>query len=543
MAAAERHVRRDLEPTIPADLLDLSDEEFRRLGHWVVDRTARHLATLRERPAITTGEIGDLDAALGGPLPQSSAPVDEGLGLLADVALEHQQHGDHPRYFARVPGPSSHVAILGEWLATGMQAMASSWGGGSGTAMLEFVALDWLRDALGLAPGSDGILLSGGSMANTTALLVARAEQARVASLAASDASASTDEGVQPRHTDPGILFLSDQTHSSIARGALAMGWPADRVQILPTDTGGALAAATLAEAAAATHAPAADPATPCAEVTDGAECVDGVAGRAAGRATAPRGVVVATVGTTNTGAVDDLAAIATVCREHGLWLHVDGAYGGPAALVDRGDGRRVVPDLDLADSFVLDPHKWLFQPYDIGCLWVAHPGALERTFAMHPEYLRDAQSGGAHGGRVDLHNRSLELTRRSRAAKLWLTVRSYGIDTLADAVRRGIELGEAAQALVEADPRLELVTPARLGVVTFGLAEAQDDGVTGRPVDDALPARVAAAVTADGYAALTSTVLHDRSVLRLCTINPRTTVAEIARTLELVGYAADRLR
>lgn len=470
-----------LEPDSPADLLDLSPQEFRRLGHWVVDRTAAHLATLRDRPAITTGDADGLAAALG--LPDGPAPVEEGLGLLADVALEHQQHGDHPRYFARVPGPSSHVAILGEWLATGMQAIASSWGGGSGTAMLELVALDRLRDALGLAPGSEGVLLSGGSMANTTALLVARAENAG---------------GVHPSQ-GPGPLYLSDQTHSSIARGALAMGWPAARIRTLPTDAGGAVLVAALAEAIAA------DRALP---------------------ARTPAGVVVATAGTTNTGAVDDLPAIAAICRAHGLWLHVDGAYGGPAALTR---GRAGIAGLELADSFVLDPHKWLFQPYDIGCLWVARPGALERTFAMHPEYLRDAQ-----GGPVDLHNRSLELTRRSRAAKLWLTLRSYGLDALAAAVHRGIELAEAAQALIDDDPRLTVVTPARLGVVTFAIAGSGDDS---------LPGRVAAAVTADGYAALTSTVLHGRPVLRLCTINPRTTVAEIARTLEFIAAAAQRLR
>ena len=471
-----------LEPDIPADLLDLSPQEFRRLGHWVVDRTAQHLATLRDRPAITTGAAHELAAALD--LPGEPDPVEVGLALLADVALEHQQHGDHPRYFARVPGPSSHVAILGEWLATGMQAIASSWGGGSGTAMLELIALDRLRDALGLAPGSEGVLLSGGSMANTTALIVARAETGLLG-VGGHEAGGHRAVAREP------VLWLSDQTHSSIARGAVRTGWPAERVRVLPTDATGALDVSALAEA------------------------VD-----------AGPGIVVATAGTTNTGAVDDLPAIAAICRAHGLWLHVDGAYGGPAALTP---GRAGIAGLALADSFVLDPHKWLFQPYDIGCLWVARPGALERTFAMHPEYLRDAQ-----GGRVDLHNRSLELTRRSRAAKLWLTLRSYGLDTLAAAVQRGIELAEAAQALIADDPRLTVVTPARLGVVTFAIAGSGDG---------ALPGRVAAAVTADGYAALTSTMLHGRPVLRLCTINPRTTVAEIAGTLELVAAAAQRLR
>jgi len=455
---------------VPDDILDLDPEELRRLGHWVVDRTVEHLATLRERPAISVSDEAALRAALGGPVPRSGAPLEEGLALLADVALENQQHGDHPRYFARVPGPSSHVAVLGEWLATGMQAIASSWGGGSGTATLEVVALDWLRDALGLAPGSEGVLQSGGSMASTVALATARAENGA------------------------GVLYLSDQTHSSIRRAALVLGWSPDDIRVLPTDehqriSPDVLRAAMEADAAAGRH-----PA-----------------------------IVVATAGTTNTGAVDDIPAIADLCAVHGAWLHVDGAYGGPAALAADRNG---IQGLERADSFVLDPHKWLFQPYDVACVWVARPGALYRTFAMHPEYLRDAQGG------VDLHNRSLELTRRSRAAKLWLTLRTYGIDALVQAVERGIALAEVAQDAVESDARLELVTPASLGVVTFAVRGLSDEGHV----------RTAAELTADGFAAATSTVLSGRTVLRLCTINPRTTEDDVRQTVHRLATIGSAL-
>lgn len=453
---------------IPPDLLDLDAEQFRQLGHWIVERIAHHLATLADRPAITTRDATELASLLGGPVPLAGAPVEEGLALLADIALEAQQHGDHPRYFARVPGPSSQVGVLGEWLATGMQSIASSWVGGSGTASLEIIALGWLRDALGLAPDAEGILLSGGSTASTTALIAARAE------------------------SGDGVLYLGEDAHASIARAIRSLGWPTDRVRTIASDGAGRMDVGALAQALAAD--------------------------RAAGRNAA---AVVATVGTTNTGAVDDLPAIAALCRESGAWLHVDGAYGGPAALTEDRAGIR---GLELADSFVLDPHKWLFQPYDIACLWVARPGALERTFAMHPEYLRDAQGRG-----TDLHNRSLELTRRSRAAKLWLSLRTYGIDRLADAISRGIALAEAAQGIVEREAALEVVTPARLGIVTFAV----------RGADAADHARIAAAVTASGYAALTSTLIDGAPALRLCTINPRTTEADLAGTVAAVLAAA----
>ena len=457
---------------VPADVLDLGPDQMRRLGYWVVDRTIEHLGTMRDRPALTERSYDDLVALLGGEIPRRPADVAQGLDLLADVALESQQHGDHPRYFARVPGPSSDVAILGEWLAVGMQAIASSWGGGSGTATLELVALGWLRDALGLPGASEGIVLTGGSMANTTALIVARAE------------------------TGGGVLYLSDQTHSSIKRGAVTTGWLPEHVRELPTDDGFRLAPVTLRAAIEADLA--------------------------AGRTPA---AVVATAGTTNSGAVDDIPAIAALCRAHGIWLHVDGAYGGPAALTE---GRHGITGLDLVDSFVLDPHKWLFQPYDAACLWVTRPAALDRTFAMHPDYLTDAQ-----GGPVDLHNRGLELTRHSRAAKLWLTLRTYGLDTLVDAVERGIALAEYAQSCLLDTRGFTITTEAALGVVNF----------TADGLDDESHSRVAADVTEGGYAALTSTVLRGRRVLRLCTINPRTTEDDIAGTVAVIAQAASSYR
>lgn len=226
--------------------------------------------------------------------------------------------------------------------------------------------------------------------------------------------------------------------------------------------------------------------------------------------------VLVATTGTTNTGAVDDLPALAGICQAEGLWLHVDGAYGGAAALSPRG--RAAMPGLELADSFVTDPHKWLFQPYDIACLFVRGEGTLERTFAMHPEYLADL-----HGNEIDLHNRSMELTRRSRALKLWLTFRAYGLPTLQQAVDRGIALAEYAGRVIEAHPRLEVVTPAQLGIITFA----------GRGCTDADHRNAIAALNADGFAAASSTVLRGRTVLRLCIINPRTTTQDLDQTID----------
>ena len=444
------------------DPLGLEPEDMRRLGYWVVDRVVDHLEGRDERPALSTDTPERLREALGGPVPTGPGDPVEAMTALVEVALATMQHTDHARFFARVPGPSSYPAVLGEWLGTGFQAIAASWGGGAGPTTVELVVIEWLRELLGLPAGTEGVLLSGGSMANLTGLLAARHQQG------------------------DGVVYVSDQTHSSIGRGLARSGF-AD-VRVLPTGDELALTveqvAATVAE------------------------------DRASGRTPT---IVVATAGTTNTGAVDPLVGLADLCAAESLWLHVDGAYGAPAALAP--SGRPLLVGLHRADSLVLDGHKWLFQPYDLGVLLVRRPGALERAFSMNPEYLADVTAGV---GEVDLRNRSLELSRRGRALKLWLTFRTYGADALGAAIERGILLAESAQDLLEADAGWEVVTPAQLGIVTFVRVDATDaDHVC-----------AADTLTASGYAALSTTVLGGRTVLRLCTINPRTTEADLAETL-----------
>jgi aromatic-L-amino-acid decarboxylase len=443
----------------------LDTGEMRRLGYWVVDRVVEHFEHGAEGPAIRGASAAELRSALGGPVPEEPGDPLTAMQTLVDVALANMQHGDHPRYFARVPGPSSYAGVLGEWLGTGFNAIASSWGGASGPATVELVALDWLRELLGMPDGTEGVLLSGGSMSNMTALAAAR------------DA------------VGPGVAYLSDQTHASIGRALVALGFPPGDVRVVRTDERLRLTAT------AVRHAASED--------------------RRLGRI--PR-FIIATAGTTNTGAVDDLEGLAEFGAAEGLWLHVDGAYGAPAALCDAG--RTALTGLERADSLVLDPHKWLFLPYDIGCLFVRRPGVLTEAFRMRPEYLADVRSIDAE---VSFGDRSLELTRRSRGLKLWLMFRVYGAARLRTAITRGIALSEHAQTRLEADPRWEVITPAQLGIVTFtSPGWSAEDHAT----------RVAA-VSAAGYATVTSTRLHGRPALRLCTINPRTTESDIEQTLE----------
>ncbi len=364
--------------------------------------------------------------------------------------------------------------MLADWLGTGFNTIAASWGGGSGPATVELVTLDWLRELLGMPEGTEGVMTSGGSLANLTALAAARAS------------------------AGPGVCYLSDQTHSSIPRALRTLGFPPEHVRVLPSDERLRLPLDALAAAVDADAATGKRP-----------------------------GFVVATAGTTNSGAVDPLPEIADLCRAKGLWFHVDGAYGASAALCDAG--RRLLAGIERADSLVLDPHKWLFQPYDLGCVLVSRSGALEQAFRMTPDYLADV-TGAV--GEVDLRDRGLELTRRARGLKLWLTFRIYGLARMRAAIEHGIAAAEYAQRLVAADERWQVVTPAQLGIVTFGL----------RGCDYAEHRARADALADEGFAALTSTQLHGRPVLRLCTINPRTSPEDIAATLERLGVRVSRL-
>jgi aromatic-L-amino-acid decarboxylase len=436
-------------PCVP-DPLSLPPEEMRRLGYRVVDRIVDHLGELRELPPVRVGDAATLRAALGGPPPEAPGDPDAALDALFEQVLPFVQLPDHPRFFARIGSPSNYVSVLGDLAAAGYNVFTGSWTGGSGPATVELVVLDWLRELCGLPDGTEGVLVTGGSVATLVALAAAR-----------------TARG-------PGVVYVSPETHASVARAARILGC---ETRTLATLTG-----ETVRAAAAEDGAPMA---------------------------------VAATAGTTSTGAVDPLPELADVCAEHGLWLHVDGAYGAPAVLCETG--RTALAGLGRADSLVLDPHKWLFQPYEIGCVLVRDGALLERTFALSGVYLRDTL-----GGEVNFRDRSVQLTRGGRALKLWLSLRVFGLAAFREAIAHGIALAEHAEALLRERPGWEVVSPAQLAVVCFR-----------REGDDERQTRLAAAMVADGFATPSTTEIGGRVALRMCTINPRTTFADIDATIE----------
>jgi glutamate/tyrosine decarboxylase-like PLP-dependent enzyme len=456
----------------PDPSLALAPDALRRLGYDLVDRLVEHLEGLDAKPPIQLGEADELRRAVG-TCPDGPSDPQTVFDELFDV-LAHGQLATHPRFFARIGSPSNAVSVLADFAAAGVNVFAGSWTGGSGATSVELAVVDWLREGMGMPPGTEGIMVSGGSVGTLTALAVAANERL---------------SSPRPEAT----AYTSEQAHASLARAWRVLGFAPEHLRVLPGDERHRLTAA----------------ATRAAVERD----------RAAGLTPF---CVLASAGTTSTGAVDELDALADLCAQERLWLHVDGAYGGPARLTEAGAA--VLRGIERADSLTLDPHKWLFQPYEAGCVLVREPGALERAFSMDGAYLRDTVSG-----QVELRNRGLQLTRGSRALKLWVSLRVFGLDAFRAAVARGIELAEHAEATLRGRPGWEIISPAQLGIVCFARIRPGLDAAALNALNDQL---VRLAVE-DGFAAPSSTVIAGRTALRMCTINPRTTAQDIEATIE----------
>jgi glutamate/tyrosine decarboxylase-like PLP-dependent enzyme len=460
--------------------LSLAPEVARRLGHRVVDALVERLVQLPDLPVGAGATWEEMEATLRGPMPEEPGDPEQVLETVLREVLPPGLRVDHPRFFGFVPSPGNPIAVLADALAAGFSTFAGTWLGSPGAAMVETTVLDWLRDICALPDTTRGLLVTGGSAASLTAMAVALDERAG-----------------SERHR--ACVYVSDEAHSSVERALRVLG--VRHVRVLPSDHHDRLVPAAVAAAVAGD--------------------------RAAGRLPV---CLVASAGTTGTGAVDPLVDLRHVCDEHGLWLHVDGAYGAAAALAPRG--RAELIGLELADSLTLDPHKWLFQPPEAGCLLVRDGAALERTFSVAPAYLRDAAPAGPE---VNFADRGIQLTRQFRALKLWMSLEVYGAAAFRQAIEHGLGLAEYAEDRLAGDPAWEVVTPARLGIVTF---RARRAGATPAELD-ALNGRLPAAALEDGFAFMSTHRVRGVTALRLCTINPRTTPADVDRSIERLATLA----
>jgi aromatic-L-amino-acid/L-tryptophan decarboxylase len=464
------------------DPLALDADRMREMGYAVVDMLIERMTSLASEPALRTASRNEMAALLDEPPPAEAHPFAGLLERLDTEVLPYVGHFDHPRFFGYIPGAGTWPAALGDLIASATNIDAGAWREASGPSQLELTVLGWFRDWIGYPPESAGVLVSGGSAANMTAIACAR----------------ETLIGpMSPRI----VAYTSDQTHSSVARAARHLGFRSDQIRVLPVDRDFRLRPVDL-------HA---------------AMDADVAAGRIPF-------LVSANAGTTSTGAVDPLVEISRICRERGVWMHVDGAYGGFAVLTERG--RAAMDGLALADSVTLDPHKWLAMPFEVGCLLVRDGATLQRAFELHPEYLQERNHAQQA---VNFADYGLQLTRASRAIKVWLALQTFGVDAFRAVIDRAMDLTRQAQAMIEADPRLELVTPASLGILTF-----RRRGDPGEPADvvDRQNEQICGSIAADGDLVVTSTVIGGRYVMRLCVLNHTTGEEDVRYALERVASA-----
>lgn len=477
-------------PRVPASLGDLPAAEFRAAMHRAADLAADYLERVGELPVLARTEPGAVRAALPAAPPERPEPMEAILADYRRIVEPNLTHWNHPGFMAYFGITGSGPGIVGETLAAALNVNAMLWRTSPAATELEEVVTDWLRRLVGLPDAFRGHINDTASMSSFLSLAVARHR--------AGGLDVRT-KGLAGRPDVPPLsVYCSDQAHSSIDKAVIALGLGHEQLRKIPCDDAfrmdvGALEAAIAAD-------------------------------RGAGRLPI---AVVATLGTTSTTSVDPAGAIADLARREGMWLHVDAAYAGNAAVCP--EYRALLSGWERADSIVFNPHKWLFTPVDCSLLYVRDAEELRAAFSLVPEYLRTPEQGV-----TNLMDYGVQLGRRFRALKLWMVLRAFGAEGIRERIRAHCALGTEFAGWVQNAPGFELVAPVPFSVVCFratppGPAEAQD----------VLNERILERVNASGEVFLSHTKLRGRHVLRLAIGNLRTTRAHVERAWSLIREAA----
>jgi aromatic-L-amino-acid decarboxylase len=474
---------------------DMSAEEFRRFGHEVIDWISDYFEHIEERPALSQVWPGQLRSELPSQAPERGEAMEE---ILADVdrfIVPALTHWNHPSFFAYFATSTSAPGIFGEMLSAAFDVKAMLWRTSPAATELEEVALDWLRQMMGLPEEFSGIIYDTASVASMHAMAAAReALNLRI-----------REGGMSGRPDLPLLrVYASEQSHSSIDKGVITLGLGQRSLRKIPTDAEFRMDAEALAQAIDEDR-----------------------------RSGALPFCVVATVGTTSTTSIDPVPAIADLCEKQNLWLHVDAAYAGSAAVVPEMQG--LFAGCERADSLVMNPHKWLFTPFDLSVLYSRRMDVLRRAFSLVPEYLRTTESEAVR----NLMDYGIQLGRRFRALKLWMILRYFGREGLIVRIREHCRLARLFASWVEESTDWELLAPVPFSTVCFrtsGPAVAGETEAVRAARLDALNEAIMHAVNATGEAYLSHTRLDDKLTLRLAIGNIRTAEKHVRRAWELLN-------
>jgi aromatic-L-amino-acid decarboxylase len=465
----------------------MDSSEFRVHGHALVDWIAEYLAGSDRYPVLPRVAPGDVRRALPATAPERGESFEAIFADFERILVPALTHWNHPGFFGFFAITASAPGVLAEFLSAALNQQAMLWRTSPAATELEEVALGWLRGLLGLPASFEGVIYDTASIASLHALAAARQAAA----------PRTREEGLAA--APPFRVYCSEHAHSSIDKAVILLGLGHRSLKRIPADEAFRMRADALREAIA----------------------VDRTAGLT------PLAVV-ATLGTTSTTSVDPVREIADLCRRDGIWLHVDAAYAGVTAMIP--EYRRHFEGWELADSIVVNPHKWLFVPFDLSAFYCRRMEVVREAFSLVPEYLRTAE--GSQGVR-NLMDTGIQLGRRFRALKLWMVLRHFGGDGIRAALAEHIRLAQRFAGWVDDDPDFERFAPVPFSVVCFRARPRDFHGSAAEL--DALNARLLDAVNATGEVYLSHTRLNDQFVLRLAVGHLRTTEAHVSRAWRLL--------
>ncbi|MBL8230699.1 MAG: amino acid decarboxylase [Bryobacterales bacterium] len=462
--------------------LDMPPDEFRRYGHQVVDWIADFLADPHRLPVLPSNPPGSLTRQLPPEAPVQGEPMDRILQDFERLIVPHSTIWNHPRFFSYFSVSTSGPGILAEALIATLNMNGMLWQSSPAVTELEQVTLGWLRKWLGLPESFFGMIHDTASNSTFHAILAARAKAAPETRTAGAPANL--------------ILYTSEHAHSSVEKAGLALGLGRKNIRLIGTDESFAMKPQLLVEAIAADRAAGLRP-----------MCV------------------AATIGTTSTTAVDPVPAIADICEREQLWLHVDGAYGGHMGVVP--EYRHMLDGVARADSFVVNPHKWLFTPIDLSAFYVRQPEVLREALSLVPEYLRTGQDAQV----VNYMDYTVPLGRRFRALKLWFVMRYFGHEKIAALIRGHVEMAQRLAERLSMDPRFEICAPHPMSLVCFRMRGSDERNAV-----------LFERLNQSGAGFFSKTSVGGRFMLRWAIGNIHTTWADIEDALGVLSRISDDL-
>ncbi len=470
--------------------IDMSGDTFRALGHRLVDEIATELDRIRELPVSPGSKPSDVRSLLGDPhIPESGADPGQILSDATALLFQNSTFNGHPRFFGYITASAAPIGILGDLLASAINPNAGAWILSPAATEIELQTIRWMAELTGFPSDTGGIFVSGGNMANMVCFLAARAK---------------VPVGGDLR------CYASAETHTWIEKAVDIAGLGADAICRLAIDDDERVSANELRDQIAAD--------------------------KAAGKTPF---LVVATAGTTNTGAVDPIAGIADVCRDHNVWLHIDGAYGAPVAALPGAS-----PDLRAigrADSLAIDPHKWLYAPLEAGCALVRDRADLKRAYSHHPHYYHFDEIDGEAG--TNFHELGPQNSRGFRALKVWLAMKQVGRAGYIEMIEQDIALTRALFDAVRREPELEAHT-CELSIATFRYVPS-DIRSRAEEFSDYLNQLNEALVTAlqvEGEVFVSNAVIRGRFLMRACIVNFRTTIDDVNAVPQIVTRVGKRI-